>query len=147
MIGPVDWSSGTVPLAYPEGSEMTEYAQVTTATATQTAAVELGRSATVDGVFDTPEPQPRPWRVLGAQPFGPLAVALDRPTTDQSHLDRYFPGSESARYHRKKHVSRLDVAVLGGGSLPEHEARDVVRKAPARIAENADFDGADLVTC
>jgi hypothetical protein len=106
----------------------------------------LGRSATVDGVFDTPEPQPRPWRVLGAQPSGPLAVALDRPTTDQSHLDRYFPGSESARYHRKKHVSRLDVAVLGRGSLPEHEARDVVRKAPARIAENSDFDGADLVT-
>jgi hypothetical protein len=42
----------------------------------------LGRWATVDGLFDTPEPQPRPWRLLGAQPSGPLAVALDRPTAD-----------------------------------------------------------------
>jgi hypothetical protein len=33
----------------------------------------LGRRATVDGLFDTPEPQPRPWRLLGAQPSGPLA--------------------------------------------------------------------------
>jgi hypothetical protein len=33
--------------------------------------------------------QQRPWRLLGAQPSGPLAVALDRPTTDQSHLNRY----------------------------------------------------------
>jgi hypothetical protein len=53
----------------------------------------LGRCATVDGLFDTPEPQPRPWRLPGAQPSGPPAVALDRPTTDQSHLNRYFPGS------------------------------------------------------
>jgi len=33
--------------------------------------------------------QQRPWRLLGAQPSGPLAAALDRPTTDQSHLNRY----------------------------------------------------------
>jgi hypothetical protein len=56
----------------------------------------LGRCATVDGLFDRPEPQPRPWRLLGAQPSGPLAVALDRPTTDQSHLNRYFPGLGTA---------------------------------------------------
>jgi hypothetical protein len=42
----------------------------------------LGRCATVDGLFDTPEPQPRPWRLLGAQPSGPLAVALDRLAAD-----------------------------------------------------------------
>ncbi len=47
---------------------------------------------------------------------------------------------------RKKHMSRLDIAVLGRGSLREHEARDVVRKALVRIAENAGFDAADLVT-
>jgi hypothetical protein len=39
------------------------------------------------------EPQPRPWRLLGAQPSGPLAVALDRPTTDQRCLHPYLPGS------------------------------------------------------
>src|ERR1700735_1445376 len=36
------------------------------------------------------------WRLLGARPSGPLAGALDQPTADQSHLNRYFPGSRNS---------------------------------------------------
>jgi len=46
----------------------------------------------------------------------------------------------------KTHLSRLDIAVVGRGSLSEHDARDVVRQALVRAAEDAGFDAADLVT-
>jgi len=46
----------------------------------------------------------------------------------------------------KTHLSRLDIGVLGRGSLPEHQTRDVVRKALIRAAEDAGFDAADLVS-
>jgi hypothetical protein len=46
----------------------------------------LGRYATVDGLFETPEPQPRPWRLLGAQPSGPLAWP-SRNSTDAGGSD------------------------------------------------------------
>ena len=46
----------------------------------------------------------------------------------------------------KSYLSQLDIAVLGRGSLSEHEARDVIQKALVRIAENSGFDAADLVT-
>jgi hypothetical protein len=46
----------------------------------------------------------------------------------------------------KTHLSRLHVGVVGRGSLSEHGARDVVRQALVRAAEDAGFDAADLVT-
>ena len=46
----------------------------------------------------------------------------------------------------KTYLSRLDIGIVGRGSLPEHDARDVVRQALIRAAENAGFDAADLVT-
>ncbi|MET8833230.1 hypothetical protein ABZV78_04855 [Micromonospora sp. NPDC004540] len=46
----------------------------------------------------------------------------------------------------KTYQSRLDIAVVGRGSLSGHAARDVVRRALVRAAEDAGFDAADLVT-
>jgi hypothetical protein len=46
----------------------------------------------------------------------------------------------------KTYQSRLDIAVVGRGSLSEHDTRDVVRRALVRAAEDAGFDAADLVT-
>lgn len=60
------------------------------------------------------------------------------------HIDDLVDLSSFGTTH-KKHLSRLDIAVLGRGSLPQHEARDVVRKALVRVAENAGFDAPDLV--
>jgi len=45
----------------------------------------------------------------------------------------------------KTYLSRLDIAVVGRGSLSEHDARDVVQQALVRAAEDAGFDAADLV--
>ncbi len=45
----------------------------------------------------------------------------------------------------KTHLSRLDIGVVGRGSLSEPDARDVVRQALVRAAEDAGFDAADLV--
>src|SRR5439155_21461919 len=44
----------------------------------------------------------------------------------------------------KTYLSRLDIGIVGRGSLPEHDARDVVRQALVRAAEDAGFDAADL---
>ncbi|WP_433616789.1 hypothetical protein ACQP2P_15830 [Dactylosporangium sp. CA-139114] len=45
----------------------------------------------------------------------------------------------------KTHLSRLDIGVVGRGSLPVPEVRDVVRQAMVRAAEDAGLDAADLV--
>jgi hypothetical protein len=46
----------------------------------------------------------------------------------------------------KTHLSRLHIGVVGRSSLSEHDARDVVRQALVRAAEDAGFDAADLVS-
>jgi hypothetical protein len=45
----------------------------------------------------------------------------------------------------KQRLSQLAIAVLGRGQLPEPDARDVLRHALSRLAEDAGFDRADLV--
>jgi hypothetical protein len=46
----------------------------------------------------------------------------------------------------KTHLPRLDIGVVGRGSLNEHDAGDVVRQVLVRAAEDFGFDAADLVT-
>jgi hypothetical protein len=45
----------------------------------------------------------------------------------------------------KTQLPRLDIGVVGRGSLSEPDAREVVRQALVRAAEDAGFDAADLV--
>ncbi|MFK4088788.1 hypothetical protein ACI2LF_32035 [Kribbella sp. NPDC020789] len=47
---------------------------------------------------------------------------------------------------QKTHLSQLDIGVIGRGSLSHEDARDIVRTALRRLAEDAGFDRADLVT-
>ncbi|MEV6266713.1 hypothetical protein AB0L64_06090 [Kribbella sp. NPDC051936] len=47
---------------------------------------------------------------------------------------------------QKTRLSQLDIAVIGRGSLPQEDVRDLVRTALRRMAEDAGFDRADLVT-
>jgi hypothetical protein len=84
----------------------------------------------------------------GGRPRVSLYIVNERPQNTGGertfHIDDLVDLSAFGTTH-KKHLSRLDIAVLGRGSLPEHEVRDVVRKALVRVAENAGFDAADLV--
>jgi hypothetical protein len=47
---------------------------------------------------------------------------------------------------QKTRLSQLDIAVIGRGALPQDDVRDIVRTALRRMAEDAGFDRADLVT-
>ena len=44
-----------------------------------------------------------------------------------------------------KTFDRLSIVVRGRGSLPEHDARDVLQQALVRMADDAGFDAPDLI--
>jgi hypothetical protein len=55
------------------------------------------------------------------------------------------PACTSSTTTHKTQLSRLDIGVVGRGSLSEPDAREVVRQALVRAAEDAGFDAANLV--